>query len=306
MFSVIICTYNGRRTIERVIESLLDQEELSLLVEQIIVVDNASTDGTKNIVDRYLTEKLIYSHEKKQGLGYARLNGLRLAKAEWIVFIDDDNELSKDWIKTAAEFIRENQEIGIFGGSVIPKLDFDPTKEELERLGCFKRMLACSDMNRKDIDFKRKVSPFGGIIGAGMVVKKEHLKELEKRGWLKQIGRCGDSTDSGDDSEISYFVTEVLKKEAGFCPYLIIEHNISRNRLEKDYLLRLSASIMESDYIQQGIKKYYVLRRIRSLIKFVGTKNPYQKNSFDYKVWEIRKESYISKVKQDKLVYRSL
>lgn len=307
MFTIIICTYNGERTLEKTLNHIYAQDEFDEYIEQVIVVDNASNDETASIIKKYSRpEKLIYSYEAKPGLGNARLNGVYLADAEWTVFVDDDNELDSNWISNAAKYIGSHPNIGIFGGTVIPKLEFAATQEELMRLKNHMGMLACTNYSRKEIDFSREKSPFGGIIGAGMVVRTEYLKELASNGWIKQMGRTGNNTAAGDDGEISRFVTEKKGGKAGFCPYMILEHNLPQSRLQENYLLKLNASLADGCYKGQSLKKWYVLRRVKQLMIYAFKKNPYGINTLEYKMWEQDKCIYMESVKRDRLFKKSI
>lgn len=305
MFSIIICTYNGGRTLKNVINKILLQNNYDKYVKEFIIVDNASTDNTSEIIKNFkIQSDIIYSYEPKCGLANARLNGVNIATGSWIIFVDDDNELDSDWIETAAHYIESHNDIGIFGGSVIPKLEFNPTNEELQRLKKHYGMLACTDMYREDIDFSKNVSPFIGIIGAGMVIKTEYIKELVSLGWINQMGRTKDNTAAGDDSEISNFVTEKKGKKSGYCPHLIIQHNLPESRLQESYLLKLHSSISEAGYRGQSLKSFYVLRRFKWLMHILFSKNPYKKDSLEYKMKEQGDAIYIDLLKKDKFIFR--
>lgn len=307
MFTIIVCTYNGKRTIKETIKHILEQKDYDRYVKQFIVVDNASTDETKEIVLRYAqSANVIYSYEEKPGLGNARLNGVKLTQEEWIVFVDDDNELDSDWITNAADFIKNNPDVGIFGGSIIPKLEFKATQEEYDHLRKHMGKLACTDYRREEIDFSRNTSPFRGIIGAGMVVKTEYLKELAEKGWINQIGRTGDNTAAGDDSEISLFVTEKKGRKAGYCPNMILEHNLPQSRLQSDYLLKLNESITIGCYKGQSLKKWYVLRRIKQLFLYGVQKNPYERDTLEFKMWEQGKDIYLRLTREDMLFLKKV
>ena len=305
MFSIIICTYNGERTIKKAIEKILCQENYDKYVEQFIIVDNASNDSTKDIIYEYAeNNNIIYSYEKKSGLGYARLNGIKIASAEWVVFVDDDNELDCNWIKTAAEYIKDNPDISIFGGNVIPKTEFRITNEESERLSKYYEMLACTSFKRDDIDYTLSQVRNGIVIGAGMVVKTKYLKELAKRGWINQMGRVKNNTAAGDDGEISFFITNVKHEKSGFCPNLIIEHNIPKERLQEEYLLRLRRDLVVGSYNLQSMKKWYVLRRIKGIVKILFNSSHRGEKEFDRKMNEMSKKLYLKLVWQDKLVFK--
>ena len=53
LFTVVICTYNGSKNLEEVLDAICVCTDLDKLVDQIIVVDNASTDGTRDIIKAY-------------------------------------------------------------------------------------------------------------------------------------------------------------------------------------------------------------------------------------------------------------
>ena len=93
--SVIIPTYNRRRTLSRSIESVLNQ---TIKAAEIFVIDDGSTDGTGDWVkSRYPQIKYIY--QSNNGVSNARNTGIRLAKSDWIAFLDSDDE----WINNKLE-----------------------------------------------------------------------------------------------------------------------------------------------------------------------------------------------------------
>ena len=139
-----------------------------------------------------------------------------------------------------------------------------------------------------------------------MVVRTEYLKELASKGWIKQIGRTGNDTASGDDGEISHFVTEKKGKKAGYCPYMIIEHNLPQSRLQENYLLKLNRSLSIGCYKRQSLKPFYVLRRIKQLMLYIIKKNPYKERTLEYEMWEQGKKIYIELIINDKLFGKSL
>lgn len=299
MFTIIMCTYNGERTIKKAIDSILNQYEYEKYVEKFIVVDNSSIDGTSEIVKSY-SDRILYSYEKRSGLGWARQNGVGFVKSEWTIFIDDDNELDKNWVVCAAQYISENTNIDLFGGTIIPKLDFIPLDDERDNLKKHLSMVACNTYRRDEIDYTLKQSPVGCIFGAGMIIKSQYLIKLNDTGWLKQIGRTKDNTMAGDDGEIVQFV----KKNGGrigYCPYMIIEHNIPSFRLQEEYLLKLGASLAQGVYNCQSMAPLYILRRIKTITQYLGKHNPYQRDTLDFKLWEQSRKIYFKMLFKDKI-----
>ena len=84
--SVIIPTFNRETTILRAIDSVISQTKK---VNEIIIVDNNSTDNTiKKVVNHY--SDIIILKEKKRGVSFARNTGIKNANSEWIAFLDSD------------------------------------------------------------------------------------------------------------------------------------------------------------------------------------------------------------------------
>ena len=86
--SVVIPTYNRGEYISRAIESVLQQDRPA---EEIIVVDDGSTDNTGEVVGRYGT-KIRYIRQENAGVSATRNTGIKAACHEWIAFLDADDE----------------------------------------------------------------------------------------------------------------------------------------------------------------------------------------------------------------------
>jgi len=99
--SVIICTYNRAEALDQVLAGLSVQTAPANSFE-ILVVDNNSTDHTREIVERWGSKlpNLRYLFESRQGLSYARNRGLEEAQAPIIAFLDDDAVPEPPWLSS--------------------------------------------------------------------------------------------------------------------------------------------------------------------------------------------------------------
>jgi len=105
--SIIIPTYNRAHLITRAIDSAFDAIRAG---DEIIVVDDGSTDGTNKILMKYL-DRIKYVRTKNQGPGAARNYGLNIAKNPWIAFLDSDDEWVPDHLEIHRTILEKNKDI---------------------------------------------------------------------------------------------------------------------------------------------------------------------------------------------------
>ncbi len=133
--SVIIPTYNAASYILETIDSVLQQ---TYPIEEIIVVDDGSTDETRQILAPYsTTNKIRYYYKENGGPASARNFGIAQARGTYIAFIDADDlwtpqkiafqitQSSSDTIVYSRRFFIHSQKEDpspLFGGSILPNL----------------------------------------------------------------------------------------------------------------------------------------------------------------------------------------
>ncbi|MBM2835200.1 MAG: glycosyl transferase [Candidatus Brocadiaceae bacterium] len=86
--SVVIPTYNRAPYVIMAIESVLAQ---SYQDYEIIVVDDGSTDGTRDVLEPY-RDRIRYMYQDNKGVSAARNTGIQESRGEWIAFLDSDDE----------------------------------------------------------------------------------------------------------------------------------------------------------------------------------------------------------------------
>ena len=94
-FTVVIPSYNRGHIIVWAIESVLNQSYSDF---EIIVVDDGSTDNTKEVVSQYMDSRINYFFQENSGVSAARNTGSKLAKGDYLVFLDSDDYVAKEWL----------------------------------------------------------------------------------------------------------------------------------------------------------------------------------------------------------------
>ena len=126
--SVVLPTYNRAADLERAVESVL-QQTADPRVYEVIVVDNNSTDGTGQVLERLKArypDQLRTVVERQQGVSYARNAGIATALAPIVAFFDDDVRVAPDWIETIIRVFRESPGTEVIGGKVLPEWGAPP------------------------------------------------------------------------------------------------------------------------------------------------------------------------------------
>ncbi len=107
LISTIISAYNAEKKIEKCLRALLNQTYNSI---EIIVVDDGSTDKTKEIIRKFTDNKKTFLLEqKRQGPGAAKNLASKKARGEILVFVDSDEYPRQDYIEKLTKPIREGK-----------------------------------------------------------------------------------------------------------------------------------------------------------------------------------------------------
>lgn len=111
--SIVLCAFNRLEYLKQAITSLL---ELDFPSYEIIIVNDGSTDGTKNFLDALKNDKIrVIHHERNQGLSASRNTGIKYARFETIAFTDDDCQVDKNYLTNLLKGFT-NEQIGFVTG----------------------------------------------------------------------------------------------------------------------------------------------------------------------------------------------
>ena len=236
MLSVIIPTRNRAALLKDALESICVQSLTSDCFE-VLVIDNASTDNTRLIVEESRTSHpdIHYIHEEKPGLHNGRHRGAQQAKGEVLVFVDDDIIAAPGWLKAIHETFKDPA-VALAGGKILPKWEGDvPRWIELFTV---RTELGWTIGNLSLLDFgdMKKDIPAGYVYGCNFSIRKSVLFEcggFHPDAMPQELIRYrgdGESALSRKIMEKGYRIV--------YEPDALVYHRVPKERLTADYFCR--------------------------------------------------------------------
>lgn len=144
--SIVIACYNREKHVARAIRSAIDQEFPRDKFE-VIVVDNASTDHSPEIIRDFGDAIVPIFHDTNRGLPASRNSGIRKARGRYVVYLDSDDYIHANLISVEQQFLEYNRD---WGAVACDYLLTDEHEGHLIRVSAKDHPIACGVMFRKD------------------------------------------------------------------------------------------------------------------------------------------------------------
>lgn len=265
MLSVIICTYNRDKYIYECLSCLAKNTKQEGW--EIVLVNNNSTDNTATECERFVRDyepkNYRYFVEIQQGLSYARNRGIKEAKGEWFIFLDDDAMVEQDYIAKLADMLAKHPNIGAFGGQIEPFFEGEtPNWLSPWAMG----FVSAINLGEKEKPFPDNSYP----IGANMGISRTTIVKIGD--FNTSLGRTGDKLLGGEEKDIF-----VRMRRANipiyYFPNIKVHHCIPTKRTTEEFIAQLGYGVGQSERlrtIQQGAFAYGK-RLFSELIKWGGT-----------------------------------
>ena len=219
LLSIVIPTFNRAGMLRDALASLVCQQTQGKFTYEVVVVDNASTDDTRSVVESVRAAVPVrYVYQERPGDAPTRNKGVEEARGSWLAFFDDDQRAEPDWLLGLFTAARQAPS-SVVGGAV----HLDLSEEELRRLGGICRAAL------RELKPYRDLHPYDGksMPGCG--------NALVARAVFDAIGGFDASMVNGG-SDTDFFLRA---REAGYTPWYtpraIIRHRISPSRLTLEY-----------------------------------------------------------------------
>jgi glycosyltransferase involved in cell wall biosynthesis len=229
LITVIISVYNRKEKLRLALDELLDQT-LERNLFNVLVVDNNSIDNPEDVVNSFLPEMNIqYINEDRQGLGFVRDIGYKVAQSDYVVFIDDDAFPERNYLEIIYHIIL-NEEPDCICGPIFPYYDSPKPK-------WFKDSYEVRQYSTK----KGYLKPLDVWSGSNMTWKKEVLNKLG--GFNVQMGMTENKIVGGEDTDLFLRYWQKYNGPIVYDPEALVYHWVPEYKMKVTY--RLKRSIAE-------------------------------------------------------------
>jgi glycosyltransferase involved in cell wall biosynthesis len=235
--SIIICSYNRASYISDALTSLYGQSS-GLDDFEVIIVDNNSTDNTKEVYAQWrhtnTNGQFTFISEIQQGASFARNTGAAIAKGEWVCFMDDDAVATTDYVKNIIKHIQDQPFIVGFGGRIIPK--YIPAEPKWMSY-YVSSLVGNFDYAPTACAFENGKYP----LESNMIVKKSVYDQIG--GFNVNLpGVVGTLRIGGEGKELFYKII-ALGHTIYYDPSICVHHVVEVKKLTSEYMYRVASGI---------------------------------------------------------------
>jgi len=275
--SVVIATYNRARLLGATLEALAAQRVAAGLDWEIVVVDNASRDGTAELIRWFAKGAPVpvrASFEPRQGVSHARNRGIAEARGGILAFTDDDVLPAPDWVAETVAAMDRWKAHGV-GGRILPRWETSPPPWLSES----KRLRECLALEESEesglLSLPRRLPT---IWGPNMAFRREVFERAG--GFDPQLGLVGNRLFRGEDVDLVERALE-LGLPLAYDAALMVFHRIGADRMRRGYFRRLSYDNGEGRGRVLGAPLTHCRIAVTGLPKWIGLRLLGRPRAFD-------------------------
>ncbi|MBQ4279838.1 MAG: glycosyltransferase [Rikenellaceae bacterium] len=240
--SLVIATYNRSRSLLRTLGSLPAQT-LDRSLFEVVVVDNNSSDDTREVVGRFAADhpdlRLVYRFEREQGLSPARNSGIAASQGGYIVIIDDDETVNPGFLSSYYYLFENFPDAAAAGGRIVARFETAHPPRWMSHYT--ERVIAgILDLGPRIRPFTGKAYPGGGNIGF-------RRSAFDRYGLFDpSLGRRGALLLGGEEKELVGRI-RAAGEQVYYVPGAVIYHYIPAERLTKAYFDKVTYMVGVSE-----------------------------------------------------------
>ena len=230
--SIAIPTHNRARLLPQTLESIMALEFPSDADIECLVIDNASTDETEELVDRFArTARLAtrWVFEPQQGSSYARNRAVKEARGDYLLFIDDDAIAEPRWAMELLAALNRRK-LDAVCGMVLPQWAAPPPRWMGPSV--FIKLAVHDEQALADAPLS-KIETIHNYFSANVGFRRETFALFGA--FREELGVVGGNPMSGEDTELFERIMR-LGGRMGFAPAARVHHQIPAERMTRAYL----------------------------------------------------------------------
>jgi len=228
VISAIICTHNREQYLGLAIDSLLQQEGVEF---EVVVVDNASTDKTREVVEARLPHpRLRYVYEPVTGLSVARNTGANVTQTPILAYLDDDAIATPQWLRVLYSAYQNQEKLAIAGGKVtlIWPEEITPPVWLSDNLA---GNLGAYDLGETWVDIK---NPGLTPRGLNYSIRRTFLEQIG--GFDVNLGRVGKRLLSNEELQMTELAIE-RGWQVAYIPEALVAHHVAPERVNRGWFI---------------------------------------------------------------------
>ncbi len=269
MLTVVMPTHNGAQTLPEVLDTFckLDSPHGGW---KLVVVDNGSTDRTKEIIDSFGSRlPITYVFEPALGKSAALNTGLLSIAGDLVVFTDSDVLPRPDWLAQMRAGADSQPSFSLFGGCIVPRWESSPEDWILK---IDRTVLAITDPA-----WEEGPIPAPRLFGPNMAIRTAVVEAGYR--YDASLGPVGSRYRMGEDTD---FVQRLGHAgfRAWYCKRAVVAHMIRRDQMKKDWILRRAIPSGQVSYRREfrdsptspalllGVPRYMIREILAQAIRF--------------------------------------
>jgi len=167
--TVMINTYNDKRCVGKAIRSVLAQ---TLQAHEILVIDDGSTDGTRELIEREFGNQVTYHYHANRGIGGSRNVGIAMSTGDWIAFLDSDDHWMPEKLELQVAELRAHPNAAMVSCWALESTFDDTVVGKMGLPQPFTREVIRSELRRRGI-----FTPSGAMVRRDVLLKVEGFPE---------------------------------------------------------------------------------------------------------------------------------
>jgi len=241
MISAIISTYNREKYLPKLFKSICKQDYLNF---EILIINNNSPGNTKVLSEFFIKSnpklKIKYFLETQQGLSFGRNRGIKEAKGDFIIFLDDDAFISNNYFHKIAFYFNQYSDVMAIGGKIL--LDYESIIPKWEN-PYLNSLLGYFNLGNNIKLFRKNNYPRG----SNMSFRKNVFSIVGH--FNTKLGRIGSELGGGEEKDIFQRIYN-KQLQVLYVPDAIVFHSVPIERTTYGFIKNQAIGTGKSEYIR--------------------------------------------------------